>query len=45
MRTLRLKVRPWGGALAVLVPDRLAEEEGLRPGDVVEVTLKKDRAA
>lgn len=43
-RTLRLKVRPWGDGLAVLLPEPVAAEEGLGPGDLVEVTVRKERA-
>lgn len=42
-RMVRLRVRRWGGGLAVLLPDPLAREEGLGDGDVVEVTVRKER--
>lgn len=42
-RLVRVRVRRWGEGLAVLLPDPVAREEGLGVGDVVEVTVRKER--
>ena len=35
------KVKRWGNSLGVVLPKTLVEEEGLREGEEVEVTVRK----
>ncbi len=35
------KLRRWGNSYLVIVPKRLVEEEGLREGEEVEISLNK----
>jgi antitoxin component of MazEF toxin-antitoxin module len=35
------KIKRWGNSLGVVLPKAYVEEEGLREGEVVEVTVKK----
>ena len=37
------KVRKVGGSLVVTIPKEVAEEEGVRPGEIVNIEVRKAR--
>jgi len=37
------KVRKVGGSLVVTIPKEVAEEEGVRPGEIVNIEVRKTR--
>ena len=37
----KAKVKCWGNSLGVVLPKKLVEEEGLKEGEEVEITVRK----
>lgn len=41
METIKATTKKWGSSVGIIIPKQIAEKEGIKPGQKIEVILRK----